>query len=141
MSEHKQIQLYVGLDEGGCVDVGTIHLAGFTLVADSKLAEMQAQNTVLRNSLQRLNSLVGTAIRCDDAMCELLSDASAVANSVLTMTPLGCLREIEAKAIESVITDELYRIIKPKGGKDCAIEVADYLTDCADKIRQEPPQS
>lgn len=141
MSEHKQIQLYVGLNEGGCVDVGTIHLAGFTLVSNSQLTEITAQNRVLREVLQQLNSLVGTAIRCDDAMCELLSDASDVASRVLMMTPLGCLREIEAKAIESVITDELYRIIKPKGGKDCVIKVEDYLEQCAAKIRQEPPQS
>lgn len=42
MQEHKQIQLYVGLEEGGCVDVGAIKLDGFTLIATSELEALKA---------------------------------------------------------------------------------------------------
>lgn len=128
MSEHKQIQLYVGLDEGGCIDVGTIHLAGFTLVSNDQLAAITAQNKRLCDAVNAL-------------LCNPSDENWEELRAVYAFTPLGCLREVEAKAIESVITDELYRIVKPKGGKDCAIEVGDYLTQCAAKIRQEPPQS
>lgn len=145
MSEHKQIQLYVGLDEGGCIDVGTIRLAGFTLVPDSQLVKLNTDRDELLAKLSLAGSIFNTLFSLPDA--ETTEETLAEADAWLqlkavfdSLTPLGCLREIEAKAIESVITDELYKIIKPKGGKDCVIEVEDYLTQCAAKIRQEPPQ-
>lgn len=128
MSEHKQIQLYVGLDEGGCVDVGTIRLAGFTLVSNDHLAAITAQNKRLCNAVNAL-------------LCNPSDENWEELRAVYSFTPLGCLREAEARAIESVANDILLDIIKPKYGIDCYIEIEEYLAVCADKIRQEPPQS
>lgn len=60
MQEHKQIQLYVGLEEGGCVDVGAIKLDGFTLIATSELEALKADSKALANAV--LNALYGTLL-------------------------------------------------------------------------------
>ena len=46
--KHKDIGLYVSLEEGGCADVGHINLYDFTLVQDTRLFELEATE-------QRLN--------------------------------------------------------------------------------------
>lgn len=38
---HNSIFMYVGLQGGGCVDVGKIKLEGYSLIADETLAEIQ----------------------------------------------------------------------------------------------------
>lgn len=56
MQEHKQIQLYVGLEEGGCVDVGAIKLEGFALIASSELEALKRQNAALVAELEALKA-------------------------------------------------------------------------------------
>ncbi len=47
MQEHNKIQLYVGLEEGGCVDVGAIKLAGFTLIETNALQDLKEERDAL----------------------------------------------------------------------------------------------
>lgn len=42
---HKSIHLYVGFDEGGCQDVGSIALDGFTLVDSEELQALKDRAT------------------------------------------------------------------------------------------------
>ncbi len=50
--------------------------------------------------------------------------------------PAQHLAEIRAEAIDSVNTDELFKLIKPRGGKECGYEVSDWLEKQAAKVRQ-----
>lgn len=41
MEQHNQLQVYVGHEEGGCVDVATIKLDGYTLVSTAELEALK----------------------------------------------------------------------------------------------------
>ena len=43
MKTHDHLQVYVGLEEGGCVDVATIKLDGYTLISTAELEALKAR--------------------------------------------------------------------------------------------------
>jgi hypothetical protein len=47
MEQHKQIQMYIGFEEGGCQDIATIKLEGFSLVANNELEALKAERDAL----------------------------------------------------------------------------------------------
>jgi len=48
MEQHNELQMYVGFAEGGCQDVATVKLEGFTLVDSKQLAALIAERDALR---------------------------------------------------------------------------------------------
>lgn len=54
MQEHKEICMYVGLEEGGCVDVASIALGDYRLVDAQQLAALKAERNVLLEALEAL---------------------------------------------------------------------------------------
>lgn len=58
MSEHNKIQLYVGLEEGGCVDVGAINLVGFTLIETSELQDLKAERDTAWAELKEIREAI-----------------------------------------------------------------------------------
>lgn len=89
----------------------------------------------------RLASLSGDKIN-GMATVNMLKDpetyksiAQEALNQYADKTPQQCLAEIKADAIESVITEELYKRLKPLCGKNGVSEVEDYLTEQAAKVR------
>lgn len=97
MSEHNKIQLYVGLEEGGCVDVGAINLVGFTLIETSELQDLKEERDALAAQVEALRDASMFAwhnwresLDVCGAMYELLKVTQA--------TPQQHLAEIRAQA-------------------------------------------
>lgn len=57
MEHHNQLQMYVGLNEGGCQDVATIKLDGFTLVSTADLIATERKVNTLAEQVRQLTTL------------------------------------------------------------------------------------
>ena len=147
MQEHKQIQLYVGLEEGGCVDVGAIKLDGFTLIATSELEALKAERDALAAWVNDACTLFNRIEGSEEAVIN--SDVKHIIDSELMYgisdfvehnKPQQCLREIKAEAIRTGL-DALGAPVTKFGNKSddfvagfnfCAV----LLQQHADKVRQ-----
>ena len=52
----EQLNIYIGHDEGGCSDVGSIGLQGYVLISKQDLQKLQEDNLRLRNILVEAKS-------------------------------------------------------------------------------------
>ncbi len=59
MEQHKQIQMYVGFDEGGCQDVATIKLEGFSLVDNNQLEVLKSERDTAWQELREIREAIG----------------------------------------------------------------------------------
>lgn len=102
MQEHNKIQLYVGLEEGGCVDVGAINLVGFTLIETSELQDLKAERDTLAAQVQALRREIQSAAdwfsaywpELNKAQCDRIRQMDNVAKA----TPQHHLAELRAEA-------------------------------------------
>ena len=95
MQEHKQIQLYVGLEEGGCVDVGAIKLDGFTLIATSELEALK----VARDALLAQAEVLRAALEATrQPHMDYIPTLDKTAKQILDATPQQCLLDVKAEA-------------------------------------------
>ena len=60
MEKHKAINLYVGLDEGGCVDAGRLKLDGFVLLSNQDLHNLESENQELKIMLNMVKAALST---------------------------------------------------------------------------------
>lgn len=84
MELHNQLQMYVGLEEGGCQDVATIKLDGFTLVSTKALELLLSERDALAH---RFND-VSIAAKVANSLCAVLEaerDALAAQLEVLLL--------------------------------------------------------
>jgi hypothetical protein len=87
---------------------------------------MSAEGMLKTITVTQLHNL---GVNMSDAVVETIRKAIDEAYA------LG-LREGRADAIDSINTDELYDLIRPYGGKDCAYNVSDWLEKKAADARQ-----
>ena len=55
--KHKDLEVYVGLTEGGCEDVGHLNLYNYTLLKDERLFELEAaekERDALHTALEKI---------------------------------------------------------------------------------------
>lgn len=116
MEQHKQLQMYVGFEEGGCQDVATVKLEGFVLVDASKLKALMAERDALAAQVEVLTPLARRCLwgaivwndhnfdplhtYCRESTAEAGVHTVDQANALLESTPTQCLAEIKAQAVE-----------------------------------------
>jgi hypothetical protein len=67
---------------------------------------------------------------------EFSAKGLAALEQAIDATPTQCLAQVKADAVSSINTDELFKLIKMSGGKDCAYQVKEWLDLQAERIKQ-----
>lgn len=117
MEQHKQIQMYVGFAEGGCQDVATIKLDGFSLVDNNQLEALKALKAERDGLAAQVDVLLPLARQClwgafvwNDhnfgnlkGFCVAAAQGAGVtsleeANELIAQTPAACLAQVRADA-------------------------------------------
>lgn len=102
----------------------------------SERDDLMAQNHELKGLIMRLRDRWWPFVHGSVVPSSTAYNLGKESADVLCKSPQQHLAEIKAEAIESVITEELYKRLKPLCGKNGVSEAEDYLTEQAAKIRQ-----
>lgn len=155
MEQHNQLQVYVGHEEGGCTDVATIKLDGYTLVSTAELRQLElaksfklncatAQAAALHNLVTKMQERATLYLQPNGE-----SDADFI-NYILGMlngpeqrvaqavSASVCLNNIQADAIAKANNEVLFNIAKSYGTEDCAYMIKEHLERLADAVRTMP---
>lgn len=156
MQQHNQLQVYVGLEEGGCVDVATIKLDGYTLVSTAELRKLEQQANPFK-----LNCATAQAAALNNLVTKMQeratlylqpngeSDASFISyilgmldgpeqRVAQSVSAAVCFNNIQADAIVMANNEMLFNIAKSYGTEDCAYMVKEHLERLADAVRSMP---
>ncbi len=123
MEQHKQIQMYIGFEEGGCQDIATIKLEGFSLVANNELEALKAQ----RDALAAQNKVLH--LYATEFVCNMTDENLQELRAALDLTPQQALAEIRADAVLAYLAT-----LQPIHPAQAWLEI--HLTQYAATLRQ-----
>ena len=90
MEQYRQIQMYVGLSGGGCQDVATVQLDGFSLVSNAELIALEIQIGALTAQLEMLQE-IGNKVFSGGLSPSYLTQAA------LKVSSTQCLNKLKAE--------------------------------------------
>lgn len=106
---------------------------------DARIVDLEAERDALavyieamRRDLQACQNVLFSLAHSGEVTPAYAADAK----KVLQSTPVQCLAEIRAKAIESIADDETIAFVKPHCGSHGAMLIYDYISVRAAKVRR-----
>lgn len=156
MEQHNQLQIYVGHEEGGCTDVATIKLDGYTLVSTADLRKLEqqaspfklncatAQAAALHNLVTKMQERATLYLQPNgesdtDFISFILGMLDGPEQRVAqSVSAAICLNNIQADAIAMANNEVLFNIAKSYGTEDCAYMIKEHLERLADAVRTMP---